>query len=193
MRPRGFTLLEVMIALVLTSIVALMAFGAARVTAESHAIIVNRLAVVRSDRAARQTLLDLLHNARPPRARTDTSFALSGDTLRFTAAGASPLDPEYDWLVSIEPGDSGLSLVARSMGRGPAASTVLRLPRITRWEVRVLPPRGNEWKNVWTPAPVMPEAVAITLWEGDSVAGPPLTVRLSDASSAPAEADFILD
>jgi prepilin-type N-terminal cleavage/methylation domain-containing protein len=193
MSTRGFTLLEVMIAIVLTGIVALMAFASARVSAESHALIVRRLAAVQGDRAARQALLDLLHNVRPPRARGDTAFALSGDTLRFTAAGAALLDPEYDWLVSIEPDDSGLSLVGRSIGRGPAASTRLRLPRITRWQVRVLPPRATEWKDVWTPAPVMPEAVAITLWNGDEPAGPPLTIRLSDASSAPAEADFIMD
>ena len=193
MTARGFTLLEVMIAIVLTSIVALMAFASAQVSADSYAVITGRLAAVRSDRAARQTLLDLLHNVRPPRARGDTAFALSGDTLRFTAAGAPPLDPEYDWLVSIEPGDSGLSLVGRSMGRGPAASMRLRLPRITRWQVRVLPPRGNEWKDVWAPAPVMPEAVAITLWHGDEPTGAAFTVRLSEASSAPAEADFIMD
>jgi prepilin-type N-terminal cleavage/methylation domain-containing protein len=193
MTRRGFTLLEVMIAIVLTSIVALMAFASARVSADSYAVITRRLADVRGERAARQTLLDLLHNVRPPRVRSDTAFALSGDTLRFIAAGAPPLDPDYDWLVAIEPGDSGLSLVGRSMGRGPAASLRLRLPHVTRWQVRVLPPRGNEWKDVWSPAPVMPEAVAMTLWIGDEPAGPPFTVRLSEASSAPAEAEFIMD
>lgn len=188
---RGFTLLEVMIAVVLTSVVALMAFASARLSAESSAVIQRDLMRVRTDRAARQTLLDLLHNVRPPRGRGDTSFALSGDTLTFTAGGAAPLDPEYDWLVAVGPADSGLSLVARSLGRGPAASTRLRLPRITRWQVRVLPPRGREWKDVWAPAPVLPEAVAITLWSGDDPLGPPLTIRMSEASAAPAESDYM--
>jgi hypothetical protein len=39
----------------------------------------------------------------------------------------------------------------------------------------------------------MPEAVAMTLWNGDEPAGPPFTVRLSEASAAPAEAEFIMD
>ena len=190
-RPSGFTLLEVMIALVLTGVVAMMAVAAAQVSAESAAVIRRELVRVGSDRAARQLLLDLLHNVRPPRARGDTSFALAGDTLTFTAAGAPPLDPERDWLVSIRPGDTSLALVARSLGRGPAASSELRLSRITRWRVRVLPPAGREWRDRWAPAPVLPTAVAVTLWSGDEPLGPPLTIRMSDASGGPAESDFM--
>lgn len=192
--PRaGFTLLEVMIAVVLTSVVAMMAFASARVSVEAASIIQGKLTSVRSDRAVRQTLLDLLHNVRPPRGRGDTSFALAGDTLTFTAAGAPPLDPEYDWLVAVHQGDSGLSIAARTVGRGPAARAELRLPRVTRWQVRVLPPRGTEWRDGWVPSPILPSAVAISLWNGETPLGPPLTVRMSDASSAPAESDFMMD
>ena len=192
-RGAGFTLLEVMVAIVLTSVVALMAFASARVSVESSAVIQQNLRTVRSDRAARQTLLDLLHNVRPPRQRGDTSFALSGDTLTFAASGAPPLDPEYDWLVAIHPGDSGLVVAARSLGRGPAARTELRLPRVTRWEVRVLPPRGREWRDQWVQAPVLPEAVGITLWSGEQPLGPPFTVRMSEAAAAPAEFDYMTE
>jgi prepilin-type N-terminal cleavage/methylation domain-containing protein len=192
-RGAGFTLLEVMIAIVLTSVVALMAFASARVSAESAAVIQGSLRSLGSDRAARQALLDLLHNVRPPRARGDTSFALSGDTLRFTAAGAAPLDPEYDWLVAIHPADSGLALDARTVGRAPAARTRLRLGRVTRWQVRVLPPGGKEWSDVWVPAPVLPAAVAITLWSDERSPGRPFIVRLSDAASGPAESDYIME
>jgi prepilin-type N-terminal cleavage/methylation domain-containing protein len=191
-RRSGFTLLEVMVAIVLTSVVAMMAFASARVSVEAASIIQGKLGSVRSDRAARQTLLDLLHNVRPPRARGDTSFALAGDTLTFTAAGAAPLDPEYDWLIAVRPGDDGLSIDARTLGRGPAARAELRLPRVTRWQVRVLPPRGKEWRDQWVPSPLLPSAVAITLWNHDTVLGPPLTIRMSDAASAPAESDYMM-
>jgi len=165
MRTRpGFTLLEVMIALVLTSVVALMAYASAKVTADASATLDDGLRVVRTDRAARETLLDLLHNVRPQRQRGDTSFALLGDTLKFTAAGAIPLDPDHDWYVSIYPGPAGLEMDARALGRGPATRSRLELPDITRWEVRVLPPRATEWKDLWMPAPVLPAAVGLALW-----------------------------
>ena len=195
MRPgrTGFTLLEVMIAIVLTSVVALMAVASAQVSAGSAAVIRGSLRAAGSDRAARQVLLDLLHNVRPPLVRGDTSLALSGDTLRFTAAGAPPLDAEYDWMVSIHPAVGGLVLEARTVGRAPPARAALRLGRATRWEVLVLPPGGRDWKDRWAPAPVLPAAVAITLLDGDRALGSPLVVRLSDAASGPSESEYIAE
>jgi prepilin-type N-terminal cleavage/methylation domain-containing protein len=189
----GFTLLEVMVAVMLTSLIALMAYASAKVTADASAMLQSGLRVVRSERAARETLLDLLHNVRPQRQRGDTSFALLGDTLKFTAAGATPLDPEHDWFVSIHPGESGLEIDARVLGRGPAMRSRLELSDIRRWEVRVLPPRATEWKSVWTPGAVLPSAVAITLWTGESRSDAPLTIRLSEAASAMAEADYMTE
>ena len=192
-RAAGFTLLEVMIAIVLTGVVALMAIASAQVSAESAAVIQRSLRSVGSHRATRQALLDLLHNVRPPRVRGDTSFALSGDTLGFTAAGAPPLDTEYDWRVAIYPADSGLVLSARTVGRAPEARVALRLGAASRWEVRVLPPGGKEWKDTWAPAPILPSAVAITFWSDEQPLDRPLIVRMSDASSAPAESDYMME
>jgi prepilin-type N-terminal cleavage/methylation domain-containing protein len=187
----GFTLLEVMIAVVLTSVVALMAYASAQVSVEAGVVIQDGLRTVGTERAARQALVDLLHNVRPAQGRADTGLVLAGDTLAFTAAGALPLDPDYDWRVTIRPGDDGLVIAARSLGRGPAAQVALRLPRVTRWQVRVLPPRGTEWRDQWMPGPVLPEALAITLWNQDSPFGPPLTVRLSDAASPAPESEYL--
>jgi prepilin-type N-terminal cleavage/methylation domain-containing protein len=192
-RPAGFTLLEVMVAIVLTSLVALMAYASARVSVESAAVIRSGLVSVQSDRAARQVLLDLLHNVRPSRGRGDTSFALSGDTLTFTAAGAPPLDPEYDWLVAVRPDEEGLALVARSVGRGPASRRTVRLPRITRWQVRALPPHGREWTETWAPGALLPGGVGITFWSGERQLGSPLTIRMSEASATPAESDLFAE
>jgi hypothetical protein len=170
-----------------------MAYASARVSVEAGAVVQRELRTVGSERAARQVMLDLLHNVRPASGRGDTSFALSGDTLSFTAAGASPLDPEYDWRVTIRPGSAGLEIAAHSVGRGPVARSELLLAGVSRWEVRVLPPRGTEWMDLWVPSPVLPEAVAITLWSDDRPLGPPLTVRMSGAASAAAAAEYIGD
>ena len=175
----------------LTSVVALMAYASAQVSVEAGVVIQDGLRAVGSERAVRQALIDLLHNVRPAQGSADTGLVLAGDTLVFTAAGALPLDPDYDWRVTIRPGEEGLVIAARALGRGPAAQATLRLPRVTRWQVRVLPPRGTEWRDEWVPAPVLPEAVAITLWNEDRPFGPPLTVRLSDAASPAPESDYL--
>ncbi len=188
----GFTLLEVMVALVLTALVAMMAVGAARVSAESAAVLDRELVSLRSERAARQVLLDLLHNVRPARTRGDTGLALSAGTLTFTAAGAPPLDPEYDWLISMRPGDDGLAIIARSLGRMPAA-VELRLPQVTGWQVRVLPPRGTTWLEEWAASPILPAAVTIALWRGEEPMGAPLTVRLSDAAASPEPTEWMME
>ena len=186
----GFTLLEVMIALLLTSLVAMMAYAAARVSVESAAVVERELVTLRSERAARQLLLDLLHNVRPARTPADTGLALSAGTLVFTAAGALPLDPERDWRVTMRPGEGGLTISARSLGRGPEARAELRLPRVTGWEVSILPPRGKTWMRDWVPSPALPAAVGITLWDGDRPLGAPLTVRLSDYAALAPESDI---
>jgi prepilin-type N-terminal cleavage/methylation domain-containing protein len=191
--PRGFTLLEVMVAIVLTSIIALMAYAAAKVTADASATLDRGLRVVRAERGAREMLLDLLHNVRPQRLRGDTSFALLGDTLEFTAAGATPLDPEHDWFIRIYPDSAGLAVDARVLGRGPATRSRLELTDIKHWEVRVLPPRGTEWQDVWTPAAVMPAAVAVRLWGDGAQPEAPLTIKLSEAASSLAEADYMTE
>ncbi len=188
-RRSGFTLLEIMVAIVLTSVVALLAYAAAKVSVESQTRMEAGLRDVRSERALRQTLLDLLHNVRAPRQRGDTSLLLKGDTLWFVAAGAAPLDPEYDWLVELHPGPAGLEFAATSTGRSPSARLGFRVPRVTRWDVSVLPPAGAEWRRDWSAAAVLPRGIAITLWH-DSIPLAPLAVRLSDAlPSAWMEAD----
>ena len=180
-----------MIAVVLTSVVALMAYAAAQVSVEAGMVLQDGLRVVSGERAARQTLMDLLHNARPPLSRADTGLVLAGDTLRFTAAGAPPLDPEYDWRVDMAPSGEGLRITARTLGRGPAARATLRLAHVTRWQVHVLPPRASEWLDAWVAGPVLPDAVGITLWSGERRLGAPLTVRLSGAASPAPTAEYL--
>lgn len=177
----GFTLLEVMVAIVITSVVALLAVAAAQVSVESQERLDASLRGVRSDRAMRQMLLDLLHNVRPPRRAGDTSLVLKGDTLWLVAAGAAPLDPDYDWLVKLHLGPAGLEVAAASLGRSPSARIAFRVPRVTRWEVSLLPPGGSEWQREWSQAAVLPRGVTISFWHDSVPLGSPLMVRLSDA------------
>jgi hypothetical protein len=70
-------------------------------------------------------------------------------------------------------------LVAVPVGRTPPGVVALRLPAVTRWDVRVLAPSDSSWVRAWPTSVMMPRAVAITLWNRSSPVGPPLLVTLN--------------
>jgi len=97
------------------------------------------------------------------------------------AGGAPPLDPDYDWLVTLQPRSGALDLSAAPIGHAPAApaQVAFRVPGVTRWEVQVLAPGASQWLAEWPTTTVMPRAVAIGLWHDSEPLGPPLQVVLS--------------
>lgn len=193
MRASAFTLIEVMVAIVLMSVVALTAYGAARVSVDARARLGGALRAQQSARATRALLEDALRNARMPRRPEDTTFALQGERLSFVAAGAGPpFDPDYDWRITIEPDSGGLELVAVPVGRAPPTEVMLHLPGVTRWDVQVLASDEPKWLRVWPaaewPAPTsMPRAVAITLWDRSGPVGLPLQVAFVSGSTPTSE------
>ena len=183
-RASGFTLIEVMVAIVLTSLVVLLAYGAARVSYDAHARLSADLRALQAASAFRELLQDALRSARAPQRPGDPLFTLHAGRLSFvTAGGGPPLDPDYDWLLTIGPGADGLELSAKPVGRVPATLVTIRVPSVTRWDVRALPPGATQCLEEWPGTAVMPHAVAITLWHDAEPLGLPLQVRLG--SSAP--------
>jgi prepilin-type N-terminal cleavage/methylation domain-containing protein len=167
MGPKGFTLLEILVAVVLTSLVALIAYGALQVSLGARDRLGAAMAVEQRSRVTRELLVDVLRNTRTPQRQGDTTFTLDGDTLTFVAAGGGPpLDADCDWRVTITPGAGGLMFVATPVGRSPMAVVAFRLPGVTRMDVRVLAPTGDEWLDTWPASMVTPRAVAMTLWDG---------------------------
>jgi hypothetical protein len=176
-----------MVAIVLTGIVVLLAYGAAQVSHDAHARLRADLEALQEARALRELLQDALRSARAPQRPGDPRFTLHAGRLSFvTAGGGPPLDPDYDWLVTIEPGADGLELSATPVGRAPATVVTIRVPGVTRWDVRARAPgRGgaSQWLEEWPVTMVMPRAVAITLWHDSAPVGLPLHVRV--AAGAP--------
>jgi prepilin-type N-terminal cleavage/methylation domain-containing protein len=167
MGPTGFTLLEILVAVVLTSFIALIAYGALHVSLGARDRLGAALAVQQRARVTRELLVDVLRNTRTPQRQGDTTFTLAGDTLTFIAAGGGPpLDADCDWRVTITPGAGGLMFNATPVGRSPAAVVAFRLPGVTRMDARVLAPTGDKWLETWSASLVTPRAVAITLWNG---------------------------
>ncbi len=165
MGPTGFTLLEILVAVLLTSLVVLIAYEALRVSVGARDRFHVAMLTEQRARITRELLIDALRNTRTPQRIGDTTFTLDRNRLTFVAAGGGPpLDPDCDWRVTIAPDSGGLLFVATPVGRAPIAEVVFRLPGVTRWDVRVLPATGAEWLDTWPATMVTPRAIAITLW-----------------------------
>ena len=159
-RASGFTLLEVMVAIVLTSLIVLLAYGAAQVSYDAHARLSADLRAVQQGRAFRELLQDALRSARAPQRPGDPLFTLHAGRLSFvTAGGGPPLDPDYDWLLT-------------------AAVVTIPVPDVTRWDVRALAPSLPQWLEEWPRTTLLPRAVAITMWHDSTPVGLPLQVRV---------------
>src|SRR2546422_308133 len=178
-RPSGFTLLEVMLAIVLTGLVVLLAYGAAQVSYDAQARLRANIGALQEARALRELLQDALRGARAPQRPGDARFTLHAGRLSFvTAGGGPPFDPDYDWLVTIGPGEGGLEFSATPVGRAPATVVTFRVPSVTRWDVRALAPSQSLWLEEWPQTTLLPRAVAITMWHGSTQLGLPLQARL---------------
>ena len=179
-REAGFTLLEVIVALILTSLVVMLAYGAARVSFDAKARLGAERRTLQGQRAARQMLADALRNVQPPIDPADPPFELQGDRLSFVAAGgAPPLDPDYDWLISVAPAGDRVALVAKPLGNAPVQQVSFILPDVTRWDVRVLVPgKTVGWLREWPAGRRMPKAVEMRFWKDSLPLGDPLLVSL---------------
>lgn len=182
--PRGFTLVELLVALVLAGVVALLVYGAAAAGSDTEAQLRERRLALQTVRAFRATLADALRNARPSRLRSDTVFRLEPgqdaagrprDRLTFVTAGAlPPLTADADWTVTLAPSPDGVTLVATPVGLAEPMPVVLRLPGFTGLDVRVLAVSPvREWTKRWAFPRLVPPAVELTFWTDAGPAGPP--------------------
>ena len=186
---RGFTLLELLVAIVLAGVVALLVYGAAGAAAEVQERLGEQRGAVQSARAMRVAVGDALRNARPALAYGDTAFVLDdrtdesgrpADRLSFVAAGVlPPLTPDADWAVTIEPTPDGLVLAAVPLGFAEPRRVVARLAGVVGLDVRVLPPdRGQSWTDRWDQRAKLPRAVELTYWADTGALGVPLRLVL---------------
>ena len=186
----GFTLIEVMVAIMLTSVVALLAYGTAHAGIDTQ----ERIERFRTNVEARMIVRDLLTNAlRHPvegggLAMNDTLFSLGAastaegapsNTLRFLSRGVvAPLGATSTWMVTIEPVSEGLR-VAAIPARPEEQPIVALLPDVHALRARVLDRSADtEWLTRWDVAGRVPAAVALEfLNERGLPAGPPLVVH----------------
>ena len=188
MTRRGFTLLELLVAIVLAGVVALLVYGAARAGSDTEARLSASRRRWQAERAMRTLLEDALRNARPPTRAGDAAFTLHAQTsgagvpqdqLTFvTRGGFPPLTADADWRVTIETTAAGLSVIALPLSVRTPERVVGSLPEVTGLEIRVLAPSGGPWSRQWVLAAAFPRAVALTFWTDSGPRGAPLRVAL---------------
>jgi general secretion pathway protein J len=188
-RPSGFTLLELLVAILLTSVVALLVYGIAQAGLDTETHLVSSTRSVQSARAMRTLLEEALRNVRPALNPGDPAFILESrttkqgrplDQLSFVTAGSlPPLTTEADWAVTVEATAAGLALSATPLGvRSPQQVTSVQ-PGITGLRVRVqVPGDESDWIDTWALRTLLPRAVELTFWSDSGPSRLPLRVLL---------------
>jgi prepilin-type N-terminal cleavage/methylation domain-containing protein len=188
---RGFTVLEVMVALVVTGVVSLLAFGTLSTALDGEEQLERHRDVAEAQMIVRALLVDALRH--PPEEggaamnemllEIDDQVDPRGlpvDALRFRTRGMThPLGASREWIVELAATPMGLRLLARPGADGDAAPVETLLGGVAGLDVRVLP-RIDEpiWSERWESPGRVPAAVALDfLTETGEPASPALVVR----------------
>ena len=194
-RRSGFTLLELLLAIVVTSLVAMLVYGTVQVGLDARERVAVRLATEQSRRAARLVLVDALRNASPPSFLGDSVFTLEdrrdaagrpAARLSFrTAGGLPPLTPDSDWLLTLEATDSGATLSARPAGTRLSPRLVAHLGDVVGVEVNAQRQGGPNagWTRDWHNRASLPAAVSVTFWTRGGPVEPALLVPLPNGGA----------
>lgn len=188
-RCRGFTLVELVIALTLTGTIALLVYGAANAALDAQTRLEEQRLEAQSVRAWDALIEDALRNARPPRVYGEPAFVLESDydavgrpqdRLWFiTAGGTPPLTPDSDWEVTIEPTSAGVRMIALPVGVDAPPRQWMSRPEITGLDMRVLEESpGQQWRDTWRFPRMVPRAIELTYWTNAGPAGPPVYLVL---------------
>ena len=191
--PSGFTLLELLVAIVVAGIVALLVYGTAAAGRETQARLTERRHAMELAQAFHSTLEDALRNARPTGVSGDSAFWMvarrdargrPSDRLWFVTAGSTaPLTADADWQVSIEPDSDAIVMTCTPVGvaRRPV---IIRYRGATGLEIHALdfssPPA---WVQAWRFPSFVPAAIELRFWNDSGPIEPPLRVALPLGSS----------
>jgi general secretion pathway protein J len=207
-RRRGFTLLELMLALTLTAVAAGIASTTLVAARRTSDVVTDHQRHTEADARLRVLLTDMLRHA-PNAAMADEPLLSVRPTLTETDAGAAltflsrgvraPYGTGPIWTVSLQV--IGDSLVLEAMpapheNTAPAASAIrVALGGVHRLDVRLLAPAtaldGARWRADWPLAASRPAAIAIQ-WAADSARAttlPPLVVALDPLQSESREGE----
>ena len=184
---RGFTLVEVITALVLTAIVVAIAATALASASDARAVIERHERTLEAESRWRAAVTDMLRHA--PRADAvdepllRVSRASGGAVLTFLSVGVvQPFGTGRIWRVTIGADSAGLSFDAEPIGTGaPAARLHTTLPHLRAIDVAVLE-RGDGvsgWRADWPVERSRPALLRLSFRSDASRDTPSLLVNLA--------------
>lgn len=183
---RGFTLVEVMVSLTITALVASVAWTSLAAGVDSSDRLRDAREAGEAEQAVRAMLVDALRHAVAGSPGGDSVFVIvrgarAGEVrLAFRSRGIEqPLGGSAAWLVQVSAGGSGLEVLATPAdGNGAPVQAVL--PHVRGLDVVVAARHvPDEWRADW-PAGDTPGRVALTFLDSTGHAiGPVIMTRVS--------------
>lgn len=184
---RGFTLVEVMIALLIGSVVVLLAYATLTAGLDTQTRLAAAREVDAESSAMRAMIGDALRHAvagdasDPEGMHTDDA----GASLHFVTRGIdAPMGGSARWQVSISTDSTGISMRAQSPdgGRTPLTLTARRGRDLA---VRFLPAVSMDWRDRWEDPSRLPEAVELRFLDAQGHdLMPPLVARTTPVSGS---------
>ena len=184
---RGFTLVEVMIALLIGSVVVVLAYATLSAGLDTQ----DRVNAARDADASATALRAILTDAVRHAVSGDAVYPRgmytgeAGTSLNFATRGVeAPLGGTALWQLSLTADTGGVALraVSRDGNRAPLLVTA-RGSR--RFAVRFLPLASSEWRATWDDPTRLPEAVELRFLDAQGHdAMPPLLARTAPVSGA---------
>jgi prepilin-type N-terminal cleavage/methylation domain-containing protein len=180
MRRPGFTLIEVMIAVVVTGIVVALAYSTAQAGFDIDRRLARHRAGADAETTMRSMLDDALRHALPGLRGGEAVFSLAdrafatgvpNDSLRFLTRGVlPPLGTSAAWVVTVSVDGDGLSFDARPASvLDEEAPVAAHLAGVRGLDVRALGAgAGTAWRRAWEETDVAPDAVSLTFIRGNA-------------------------
>ncbi|UCF41690.1 MAG: type II secretion system protein [Gemmatimonadota bacterium] len=187
-RSSGFTLLELLVAIVVTGVVALLVYGIVGVALDTEARVTAQRDVLQREIAFKAVLAEALRTVRQADLAQPETFLLEDgdviagpprDRLSFvTAGGTPPLTADADWNVTVEATDQGLTLAAYPQGLAAPQVTVLRLPSVTGLHAEIVMPGRVQPRlpGAMAPLPSPPALLSLVFWDAEGPIGAPMLV-----------------
>lgn len=188
MRRRGFTLVEILVAVVVASLVVTMAYGTSQAGFDTEARLEAHRTGMEREAALRVLVADALRHALQGARGGDPVFDLAdrlaadgspADSLRFATRGVTPpLGASATWDVSLWVEDGALRLAATPReGEERSPAVTARLDGVRGLDLRVLGRGpGAAWQHTWPERDLAPDALSYVV-VGARGGGTPVVLR----------------